>query len=311
MFARRARTHSAYRTSVPLALILAAPILVALTGVMSLMTIAAAQQATDDQAPAAKAKPAKKKSSGPKSEKAEKSETTEKKSDTKSPPAKKSNGKGNGAPATTAAVPAPGGGTPTLLGQYGDWGAYTASAGGRTVCYALAKPSSQATQPANRPRDPAYVFISTRPSENVRNEISIVIGYPFKPGYEASADIGANKYTMYTQADGAWVKNPAEEARMVDAMRKGADLVVSGGGTMNREAAALGVPVYSMFRGRIGAVDQYLVGTGRMTLLESVEDVYRKLVVRHRDHKHNRIHENGAALQTIVSHLVDIAEGTC
>ena len=89
------------------------------------------------------------------------------------------------------------------------------------------------------------------------------------------------------------------------------DLVISGGGTMNREAAALGVPVYSMFRGRIGAVDQYLVGTGRMTLLESVEDVYRKLVVRHRDHKHNRIHENGAALQTIVSHLVDIAEGTC
>jgi len=89
------------------------------------------------------------------------------------------------------------------------------------------------------------------------------------------------------------------------------DLVISGGGTMNREAAALGVPVYSMFRGRIGAVDQYLVGTGRMTLLESVEDVHRKLVVRHRDHNHNRTHENGAALQTIVSHLLNIAEGTC
>src|SRR5262249_14089051 len=42
------------------------------------------------------------------------------------------------------------------------------------------------------------------------------------------------------------------------------DLVISGGGTMNREAAALGVPVYSVFRGRIGAVDRYLSRTGRL-----------------------------------------------
>jgi len=89
------------------------------------------------------------------------------------------------------------------------------------------------------------------------------------------------------------------------------DLVISGGGTMNREAAALGVPVYSMFRGRIGAVDQYLVGTGRMTLLESVDDVSRKLVVRHHDRTHNRSNANHAALQTIVNHLLNIAEGTC
>src|SRR5207247_4353011 len=53
------------------------------------------------------------------------------------------------------------------------------------------------------------------------------------------------------------------------------DLVISGGGTMNREAAALGVPVYSIFRGRIGAVDRYLSATGRLVLLESVEDVRR------------------------------------
>jgi invasion protein IalB len=127
-----------------------------------------------------------------------------------------------------APPPAPGGGQPTLLGQFGDWGAYTATNGGRKVCYALAKPSAQATEPANRPRDPAYTFVSTRPTENVRNEISIVIGYPFKPGSEATVDIGSAKYAMYTQADGAWIKNAAEEARMVDAMRRGSDMVVSG-----------------------------------------------------------------------------------
>jgi hypothetical protein len=101
--------------------------------------------------------------------------------------------------------------------------------GGKQICYALAKPSSQATEPANRPRDPAYIFVSTRPGRRtVRNEVSIVIGYPFKPGSEATADIGSAKYAMYTQDDGAWVKNAAEEARMVDAMRKGSDIVVAG-----------------------------------------------------------------------------------
>jgi invasion protein IalB len=128
----------------------------------------------------------------------------------------------------SAAIPAPGGGQPTLLGQFGDWGAYTANPNGKQICYALAKPSTSATQPPNRPRDPAYIFVATRPSENVRNEISIVVGYPIKPGYEGSADIGSSKYALYTQNDGAWVKNPAEEARMVDAMRRGADLVITG-----------------------------------------------------------------------------------
>ena len=51
------------------------------------------------------------------------------------------------------------------------------------------------------------------------------------------------------------------------------DLVVSGGGTMNREAAALGVPVYSIFRGKIGAVDRYLAEKGRLILIETVDDV--------------------------------------
>lgn len=52
-----------------------------------------------------------------------------------------------------------------------------------------------------------------------------------------------------------------------------ADLVISAGGTMNREAAALGVPVWSMFEGRLGAVDEWLVREGRLKLLTSPADV--------------------------------------
>lgn len=133
-------------------------------------------------------------------------------------------------PAATAAAPAAAAGDaqPTLLGQYGDWGAYTASPGGNKVCFALAKPKTTKTKPAGRKRDPSYVFVATRPAENVKNEVSVIIGYSFKTSSDATAEVGTEKFAMYTQNDGAWIKNVAEEPRMVDAMRKGADLTVKG-----------------------------------------------------------------------------------
>ena len=129
--------------------------------------------------------------------------------------------------AAAGATPA-GEGQPTLLGTYGDWGAYTAAPAGKKVCFALAKPKTSKTEPAGRKRDPAYIFISTRPAENVKNEISVIIGYTFKPSSDATAEIGTTKFAMYTQNDGAWIKNVAEEARMIEAMRKGSDLTVKG-----------------------------------------------------------------------------------
>jgi len=132
------------------------------------------------------------------------------------------------AAAAPAAPPAVGGVQPTLLGMYGDWGAYTAVPGGKKICFALAKPASSQTVPANRPRDPAYLFVSSRPAEKVRDEVSIIIGYGFKPNSDAEIQLAGASYAMYTQNDGAWVKNAAEESRLVDAMRKGSDVTVKG-----------------------------------------------------------------------------------
>lgn len=129
-------------------------------------------------------------------------------------------------PAPSPAAAAAGGAEPTLIGQFGTWGAYTAQPNGKKVCFALAKPSSSKTNPANRPRDPAYAFISTRPSEKVVNEVSIMIGYAVKPGSESTLQVGGGTYAMYTQGDGLWIKNAAEEERMVEAMRKSADVTV-------------------------------------------------------------------------------------
>jgi hypothetical protein len=143
--------------------------------------------------------------------------------------AQSTSSKGSAKPAAPApAAAAVGGAEPTLVGQFGTWGAYTATPNGKKVCFALAKPSSSKTNPPNRPRDPAYAFVSTRPAEKVSNEVSIMIGYTLKPGSESTLEVGGAAYAMYTQGDGLWIKNAAEEERMVEAMRKSADVTVKG-----------------------------------------------------------------------------------
>jgi hypothetical protein len=129
-----------------------------------------------------------------------------------------------------------------LLGQFGDWGAYKATPGGKKICFALAKPASVTTEPAGRKRDPSYAFISTRPSEKVKNEVSVIVGYPQKNGVDAGAAIGTKNFAMYTQNDGAWVKNAGEEAQMITLMRAGGELVVkseSGLGTKTTDSYSL------------------------------------------------------------------------
>lgn len=134
------------------------------------------------------------------------------------------------APAKPAAPAATGplAGSPTLLGQFGDWGAYTASPGGRKVCFALSKPTKSQINPPDRKRDQAYMFVSTRPSEKVKEEVSLVFGYPLKPNADPSVDIGPANFAMYSQNDGAWIKNAADETKMIETMRKSGDMVVKG-----------------------------------------------------------------------------------
>jgi predicted glycosyltransferase len=89
------------------------------------------------------------------------------------------------------------------------------------------------------------------------------------------------------------------------------DLVVSGGGTMNREAAALGVPVYSIFRGKTGAVDRCLEREGRLTMIRSAEDVRTKIkfVRRNKDQKPD--HRPREALKEIVDYIEEIVRIEC
>ena len=117
----------------------------------------------------------------------------------------------------------------TLLGQFGDWGAYTATPNGQKVCFALSKPTAMTDNPPNRRNASmaVYLFVSSRPNDKVKGEVSwLATNYVFKAAADASAMVGSASFSLYTQNDGAWVKAAADESKLVDAMRKGTDLIV-------------------------------------------------------------------------------------
>jgi len=116
--------------------------------------------------------------------------------------------------------------TPNRVGTFKDWSAYAYSDKRGKVCYAASQPKSQAPQGVNR--DPTYFMITARPSENVRNEVSVIIGYRFKEGSKVTIDVDGQKFSLFTKEDGAWIENAAEESSMIEAMKKGRAMTVVG-----------------------------------------------------------------------------------
>jgi uncharacterized protein len=97
------------------------------------------------------------------------------------------------------------------------------------------------------------------------------------------------------ELDGVLVPGRAVDGRTLVAL---ADLLVSAGGTMNREAAVLGTPVYSVFEGRPGAVDERLAAEGRLRLLRDEGDL--RLERKPRDAVENRVRREPRELLELV-----------
>ena len=151
-------------------------------------------------------------------------------------------------PADKDAEPAaaePAAAKPALTATYGDWSVFQSQAGKARICYALAQPKDRA--PAELKRDPGYAFISERPAEGVRNEVSFIMGFDVAvPGDPAdakdkkkaadaedkkkaadvapTATIGEATFDLLPKGANLWVKNAAKESDLIAEMRKGAKL---------------------------------------------------------------------------------------
>lgn len=116
--------------------------------------------------------------------------------------------------------------TPKLLGQDKDWGAYSVELDGGTTCYVLSRPKDQS--PKNVRRDPVYFFVTARPKDKIRNQVSVITGYPYKEDSRATVEIGAAKFTLFTRDDKAWIEDIAEQDKLVAAMKAGSTMTVRG-----------------------------------------------------------------------------------
>ena len=146
---------------------------------------------------------------------------------------------------------------PALVATFGDWNVFVGQAGKGRICYTLAQPKSR--EPTSLKRDPGYAFISDRPAEGVRNEVSFIMGFDVAAGGGGStAEIKVRRQAesvrsrRRSEADANrrrqsspprsprstkrrstscprrqfWVKNAASESALIAEMRKGAKLVI-------------------------------------------------------------------------------------
>ena len=112
------------------------------------------------------------------------------------------------------------------LGDYRDWSAYSAVEGAGSVCFAMSKPKDVSPMPDGFTA--AYLYITHRPAESVRNEVNLVAGFTFAPDTPATLTISGVSYDLFTEGDAAWLLDPARNGDLAGSMRAGSILTVEG-----------------------------------------------------------------------------------
>jgi invasion protein IalB len=112
------------------------------------------------------------------------------------------------------------------LGDFQDWSAYAQSEKTGKVCYAATLPKKSQNTP--KKRGPTFISVTHRPGEKSTNVVSIDAGFALKPDSEVEVVIDGSKFKLFTKGEGAWARDPATDKALVDAMRKGKSLTISG-----------------------------------------------------------------------------------
>jgi len=112
------------------------------------------------------------------------------------------------------------------LGKFKDWESFILSQDGNKVCFAQSIPVVRA--PKKIKREASRLFVSFRPSENIKNEISVTNGYEFKPKFPVTAKSGKKSYDLFSKNRFAWVVDNKDEAKLIVTMKKASRLMIIG-----------------------------------------------------------------------------------
>lgn len=113
-----------------------------------------------------------------------------------------------------------------VLGLFGDWGAQTFSEGKNTGCSMWSQPTKDEGKYSQR--GAIYAYVTHRPWDKRINEVSISAGYAYKKESTVQVRIGGQKFTLFTDGETAWSRSPKEDKALVEAMRRGNTMIVSG-----------------------------------------------------------------------------------
>ena len=112
------------------------------------------------------------------------------------------------------------------LGKFKDWESFVLVQGESKVCFAQSIPVVRA--PKKYKRDPSRLFVSFRPVENIKNEISVTNGYEFQQKAIVTAKSGKKAYDLFSKGRFAWVADSEEEKKLIITMKKASRLMIIG-----------------------------------------------------------------------------------
>ena len=116
-----------------------------------------------------------------------------------------------------------------VVGTHGDWTVFAAS--NPKECWAVSPPKKTVNtrdgQPADVRRGDIRLYVAYRPGTG-QGEVSFAGGYPFAPDSTVDVTIGGQKFSLFTEGENAWTGSTTEDARLIAALRAGAEAVVSG-----------------------------------------------------------------------------------
>jgi hypothetical protein len=112
------------------------------------------------------------------------------------------------------------------IGKFKDWESFVLSKDGNKTCFAQSAPVVRA--PKKFKRDESRLFVSFRPAENIKNEVSVTNGYEFKLKSPVEAKSGKKKYDLFSKGRFAWVVENEDEAKLISTMKKASRLMIIG-----------------------------------------------------------------------------------
>jgi len=115
------------------------------------------------------------------------------------------------------------------IGKYKDWESFVLSQDGNKTCFAQSIPVVRA--PKKLKRDPSRLFVSFRPAENIKNEVSVTNGYEFKLKAPVIAKSGKKSYDLFSKGRFAWVVDNMDEKKLIVTMKKASRLMIIGNTT--------------------------------------------------------------------------------